>query len=347
MDNPFEEMGGEDFGNHPHTHGEPTQSSRDIAQRAAAEAIGGDEVLASEETQYIDFTETETEQEYVEPEYVDESVEVTAEGEGPVPGSVLTEADIATLTEMGLDIPSLPADATLEMQDMYNSLVQNVIDTQYTTQRHVLDAQEAILQMQDLKNMLSTEDGQQKMLLSMAMSNPELFGRASEIVERMSSDSDYAESVKRQMEADMRMQALERKEQAFAQTQIERRAKQVENHVVRQARRYGIDESMAKELVVSRIFRNESERGQRDITFEEIDQIVGGIAKRYGSRPVKRPMQQTKEAQAPQRPAGPTNRNRQPGPEESSAPMRTGSDVMDNLRNAVRESGRRMKNQGL
>lgn len=343
----------------PADRGEPSRSARDIARTAAAEAVRGkveadtDQPLDSEERQTAQFEEMDRAAPDEDLDYEEDlggEQAVPDKGAAEVDSAQLfTKEDYQALQEMGIDLPVAPDDVPAEFQGTYAEMAQAIIDSQHRATEQSLEAQQAMMRIQQFGQRLSTPEGQQRLLLTLALNNPEAFETAVQTATRMQEDPDYADMVRQRMEAEARMEAATRKEQAIERTQRQTKGQQVEARTVRLARRMGVNPDLAKESVAHRILLNESQNGKRDITLSEVDEIVKTLARRTGAKPrVKQPEAQRREAQAPTKPAEGTGRT--PPPQDEAPRGRQtqeSSDPLDRLRNAVKLSSRRVRSQGL
>ena len=359
-----------------HSRGEPSLSSREIAQQAAAEAVRGkntaspgtrfdstvspggesrNEALPSDESQHLSPGHPDD----VGDEYDEAAAEVGDELEAAGEGTdvsdetslAFTDDELASFQEMGIDIPVSPDEVGEGFRDQYARLVQAVVDAETARRETVVDAQEAILRVRDFAEGLQSPEGQQRFLLTLAQNNPDVFSEAVETVTRMQEDPQYAELVQRQLEVEERYQAAERKERAFQAAQQQSKGQQVESRTERLARRLGVDSDLAKEMVVSKILQNEAQGRGRDISLSEVDDVVKGLARKLGTKPkTKTPAARKREEQAPTKPAASAGRRpTSQAPERAGKPGMTEgpSDPLDNLRSAIRSASQRVRNSGL
>lgn len=263
----------------------------------------------------------------------------------PVP--TITQED---LEAHGIELPVSPDEVPDEFRQTYDTLAQAVIDGQQRAEQVALDARQAIAQVQDFSERLNTPEGQRRMLLAMAMQNGDTFNEVAQQVQRMAEDPEYAESVRRQIEAEIKLEAASRKERAFNEQQINRKAQQVESRTVRLARQMGVDPEWAKSEVVNQILRNEAQTGKRDITLAQVDEVVQALARRSGAqRPqqVQTPQRQQQAAQTPQQPVQGAGQTPPPQPQQQQQGQQgqrqaeEAEHPMDRLRGAVMGAARR------
>lgn len=335
-------------------YGEPSVSAGELARQMAREAIGATtapgsrftemDTLPSEESQHLDFPDESGEEVELVP--AEESVEELVDR---VIDQAITPEDFAQLQDLGINIPVSPEDVPAEFQGTYARLVQAMVDMDASAQERVLDAQNAILKMQDFAERLQTAEGQRRLLLGLAMNAPEVFNQTADTIQRMNDDPEYADMIRRSLEAEVKLETATRKERALSQTELARKGQQIETRVERKAAALGVDVQTAKELVAARILQNESRTGTRDITLKEVDEVVDYLARRTAVRkPVKTPEQRAREERAPQKPAERAAAERAPAPEQTRrSDIAQPQDARDMLRNAVRLSSQRVRQSGL
>lgn len=147
--------------------------------------------------------------------------------------SIYTEAEFAGFQEAGIDLPVSPRDVPVEFQNQYGEMVQSLVDTHYAATTRTVDAQQAIMQIQEFATGLKTAEGQKRLLLGLAMNSPDMFTDAVGVVTRMQEDPDYADTIRRGMEADIRMEAAVRMEEASRATQQATQNRQISSHSMR------------------------------------------------------------------------------------------------------------------
>lgn len=348
--------------------GRPSLSAKDIATRAAAEAVRGPqpaqqpEPLPSQEAQYLEEQQPRQPQqaeweaeptpqqtaEFEAEEGVESVEQVAQEIEQETTYASLSREDLAQFSELGIDLPfdidDIPEDAEPYVADM----AQSLLDVNRMAAEKMLEAQEATLQIKDFAEQFNSPEGQQRVLMTLAMNNPEVFSQTIQTFQRMQEDPEFAELTRRELATQAREEALNRRETAMTQAQRARKATQVESRTSRLARRLGIDESFAKQQVANRILLNEAQHGERDISLQEVDEVLKDLATRqFTGQRVRKPEQQRRVKQTPQKSVQEANQTppanqQQPGP-ATSGPAK---DWNSNLRSAVRTAASRVRNQG-
>lgn len=360
QESPFEPMPQTEGGSHPHDQGKPMTSTRDLARSAVADAVRGpstatpgsrftersEQPLPSEESQFVEPAEQDAQLEGEQPTAQEHEAQPAAEDDYLEFDEEAFKSMISEV-ELPVSIDEVPE----EFVPIYAELAQSIIDTQQHASKQVADAQYALNEMKDFVQGFQTPEGRQRLLLGMAMNAPDVFNDAVEVVQRMQDDPQYAEAVKKNLEADIKLEQAQRAQRTFQQQQISQKAHQVESRATRLAKSYGIDEAWAKELVAQRILANEARTGVRDITLAEVDEVIQSTAKRMGRqrRHVKRPATTRKESQSPTRPVEGAGKDAssQPAPSRSGPSPQPPQHHADSLRAAVRRSADRIRKSGL
>lgn len=348
-DNPFQPISG---AGEPDA-GEPSISAKEIAMQAASEAVRGTEApppLPSNEAQTIQF---------------DQEVQTEQLGELPNPQAVPQAQDMSPafaseaysqLRDLGIDLPVSPSDIDPQFAESYEKLARVVLANEEVTRERLTEAEVNMNRVKDFAQRLGTPEGRERMLLSMALNNPEDFGKSMQIVERMHTDTDYAEAMRMKLEAQARMEAAQRFESAQHAARAQTKGRQVEGRTVRLAESMGVNVDLAKNQVAARILQNEAVNGTRDITLAEVDSIIETLARQTGSSPsVRAPQVASQTAGVPtQQPVA--NVGQTPSALEQAEASREAprgpsqvpnTDSMDALRNAVRQSAINARTKGL
>ena len=354
-DNPFTPLPGADA---EAGSGEPSVSAGEIAAAAAAAAVRGNtpasteqpQALPSQESQYVQPAESQVQQ--PQPELPNPQAVPTQVNQAPA----FASDAYAQLQDIGIDLPVSPESVSPEFSDAYNMLAQKVLDTHQVANQHMTQAQLAQQQMNALAERFSTPEGQERLILSMALQNPDNFSNTMDIVQRMQSDPEYAETQRMRLESIARVEHAQRLQNAYTQTQAQTKGQQIEGRVERIASQKGIDVGIAKQMVANKILQNEASTGTRDITFAEVDDVMQQLARATSpSRAVATPQQHQAVAKAPQTPASGVGQTPVP---QTTAPAQQAqapsgnqnvpnTDAMDALRAAVRASAVNAKNSGL
>lgn len=395
--NPFQPMDNQfSQGGHPHDRGEPTVDSGDLARAAAAAAVRGEEsrnntvapgtqFQTHEPPQQQDQQQPQPQQpqrrqesdsdSYSQFEPMDQGDQQDQQQAGQTdnqqrqqdqqaqqpdtprqPGD-WTPAEFEQLQEMGIDLPVEPGEVPEDFRDGYEQLAAAVLDAEQSVRDRLETAEDKIAQVNSFREMLQTEEGQRRVLLGLALQNEDLWTETVDMVQRMAEDPQYAQSVQRQIEADLKLQAAERQRQAMEQAKRATKGRQVENRTVRVARRLGVNEDLAKQMVVAKIRENQAQTGQLDISLDEVDAVIRSLANDYGARQrTKSPDTQQKQQQAnTQRAQGtgqePNQQQRQQAQGQQRSPQPSdsgrGNHALDRLRGAVAQAAENARSKGL
>ena len=345
------------------TEAESSRTSHEIAAEAAAEAIRGEspttaapgtefKPLQSPEGQHMELVPTDQPEIPATPEVPVAEGTPEIQEVVPVPGT-FTPEDYIQLQAQGVDLPIRPDEVAPEFADAYAQMAQAFVNINDSAQAKVQDAQEALLTVEDLRASLSTSEGQKRILMGLAMQNPDLFNETVQQFARMTEDPQYADTIRRSLEADVKLEAATRKERAFAIATQERKGRQVESRTNNLAKRLSVDAETARGLVTRRILENESNYGKRDISFEEVDLIVQGLASRTASKVPPAVVTPQTVAQAAQTPSTPVAQASQtPAPQAVEAatpkiPMGETDHFGDKLRLAVKDASATARSGGL
>ena len=328
--------------------GDPQVSSAAIAAAAAAAAIRGP-TLQSPESQTMQPMPAQPQP--------DNLPQLPFAGAPLVDtGHVFGAEAYNQLQALGVDLPIAPNQVAPEFAAAYNTLAQTVLDTHQQAQDRMVTAELSDARMKEFAQRLGTPEGQERLMLSMVLNNPDTFNTVMEKVNRIQSDGDYADSQRMRLEAEARFEAAQRMERAINTTQRQSKGQAVESRVERLATQLGVDITLAKNLVASRILQNEAATGTRDITFNEVDATMKSLAAAMGAQPVRTPQVQQVMQQTPQAPVSSLGTPPTPEmiarnmaqPTPTKGPQQVpNSDALDALRNAVRSSVAAARSSGL
>lgn len=197
------------------------------------------------------------------------------------------------LLDIGIDLGMKPSEVPEDLRPAYDEVVDTVIAQQNDVMQQRLEAQQAIMQVNEFAEKI--QEKPEQLLLTMAMRNPDAFDEAVDTFQRMQQDEEYAALVRRELEAEAKMAAAQRSETAQTQAQLQRRAQSVKQRTQRISERLGVPSERAERFVADRIRANGG-----DITMQEVDEIVKGLApsqKRRRSKPKTKSAEQKKKEQ--------------------------------------------------
>jgi len=337
--------------------GEPSISAGQIAAAAAAAAVRGAPAapetppLQSQEAQYMQQAAPAPEATPTLPNPLAVPTEVT-------PTATFASEAYNQLLQLGIDLPIAPQNVNPEFASAYNVLAQTVLDTHTVAQERSVEAQVAQGRIEALSQRLGTPEGQERLILSLALSNPEGFSQAMDKVGRVQTDQDYAEAVRIRLEGEAMKEQAIRMDTARQTATMQSKGQQVEGRTERLATQLGVDVGLAKQIVASKILQNEAVSGVRDITFAEVDSALQQLARATNATPVLTPGAYQAVAQAPQAPVAaagqtPVAPAGQQGMYAQQAAPPTGSQTtpnsnsMDALRAAVINSAMNVGKSGL
>jgi len=241
---------------------------------------------------------------------------VTGEGED----EALTPEEISEaeqlLSEAGIELGITYAEVPPELQPAYARLVQTTVDAAQTTLQQRFESAELVEQVKEFAQRL--QDSPDKLLLSLAVRNPEAFRQAVEVFNEMQTDERVKNLVVRELQAEARLREAERKERVNAQTGQQGKIQRVIAATRRAAATYGVPFAAAENVVAMAIKGNGG-----DIEITAVDQVVKEHAAalgRQGRQKVRlaTPQKVAAAAAAPNQPAGNAAPPPQPGAETPS-----------------------------
>jgi hypothetical protein len=198
------------------------------------------------------------------------------------------------LARLGIDLGVNRNELPDVVKPMYDEFAQQaIIRAQQWSSREarLQDAQAEIQQFA-----LKLQNDPQKVLLTMAVTNPDAFREAVQSYERMSEDDFYRETVIKDLQAEAKLAATERQARVFQERQVAQKVSQVTRATHLAADRLGVDRGMAEELVASAITR-----GGGDIELNQVSGIVARLAP--AAQPTIPPQEKAvRTAQAPTSP---------------------------------------------
>lgn len=273
----MKDLGGDQPVDVPATQTTPTDTGGESQEPSGVQQTSEDQ----ESTQGVEGQEDQTQQteQVSETEQTDVAQEVDAE-------------TYEELLEMGVDLGVHPEDVPAELAPTYNQMAQAAMDQALDAKRSRLEAQEAQLQLQDFAETL--EENPQQILVTMAAQDPDSFSQAVSTFERMQTDEEFRDMKLRELEAEAKLKAAERKEQARTQTTVQEQADRIRQHTHRAARQRGVDPETAEQFVAQAIRAQGGEVG-----LDDVNEIVSNLAPQRNTTPeAKTPETQQKETQS-------------------------------------------------
>jgi len=191
--------------------------------------------------------------------------------EVPVAPQEATLDDVAlALQRAGIDLGVSRTDLPVELHQAYDNLTNQALlaADAYTNQMTAL--QDSQLQMQQFATAI--QEDPQKVLLTMAVTNPEAFGNAVAQYEEMQTDERVKGMIMRELKAEATLKAAQRAQEVQAQNQRNNQTSIFVNATKAAAARHGVDPSIAEEMVALSITAN---GGNLDV--RQVDAIVGRL----------------------------------------------------------------------
>lgn len=252
---------------------EPEVPGEDLSQQIA-------EAEASEEAE-VEVPESEVDEILEEAE-----VEIEEEEEEEVEYDELT----MELARAGIDLGVSRSELAPDLRPVYDRLAEEALTqaSRWEQQQEQLESAQAEIQQFAQK----LQEDPEKVLLTMAITNPEAFQHSIEIYERMQEDEFYRDTMIKDLQAEAKMAAVERQSRIAEARRMERRVAEVTRATHVAADRYGVDKGLAEELVAAAITR-----GGGDIDIREVPKIVGRLqGTRRSTVPAGEKLERTKRA---------------------------------------------------
>ena len=194
------------------------------------------------------------------------------------------------LARMGIDLGVSRAELPADMQPIYDRLAQQAITYAQAQQAKSAQLEEAQAEIHQFAQKL--QDDPQKVLLTMALTNPEAFRETIEAYDRMQEDEFYKNTMIKDLQAEAKLAASQRQEQMWQQRAIKQRIAQVTRATHMAADHYGVSHELAEEFVAGAVTRNGG-----DIELSQIGPIVARLAPTGRTIPPQEKVART--AQAP------------------------------------------------
>lgn len=266
-----------------------------------------------------------------------EAVELAVRGSTPP----VEAGDTAAQPQPVPDVQAQPTEPEKPDPEYLSGLVSEL---QSRIENAHKEAQLHKLRLQEFSERLQTPEGQRRILLGLALSNPDLFESTSRTVERIKTDPEYAEAIREAVEAQIKLENTTREQKAVETAQAMSKGQIVESYTVKVAERLGLDPGVAKEQIVAKILINEKTSGKRDITLSEVEQTLTQFAKRISAKPspkpaVKAPETQVAERSAPTTPVVPPSTPAVSQPQASSTKPASIQDAVRDAFSRIRQAG--------
>jgi hypothetical protein len=205
----------------------------------------------------------------------------------------------ALLKEADIDLGIAPSDVPVELQGVYMKLVEQAADLAQTSKAHQVEAAEANARIRDFAEKLEKQPD--RVLLTMALNNPEIFSKVIETFQAMQQDEGIKNLVIRELQVEARLQEAERKESAVKEVDVRNKAQKVISATRKAARQYGVDVTAAEQIVALAVKANGG-----DLDASKVGELVSQL--RAGPRKVApkvvTPAKQAAVKQAPTQESG-------------------------------------------
>jgi hypothetical protein len=222
------------------------------------------------------------------------------------------------LAEQGIELGIDPATVPAELQPAFRELVNAAVQIADEITESSLEAEDLRLQREELSRQFTEEPD--KILLTFAATNAEMFGQVVEHFQRMESDPDYKQRILEKLDAEARLAEASRREKLVNKREEQRIGKQLTHLTRTSARRFGVDTKLAEQYVGMAI----TAKGGQPLSRPEIDEVVRNLARRTASRqPVRRALTAEQAAAARTAPTAPVG-DSPPAPPPESAGSRKG-----------------------
>ncbi len=176
------------------------------------------------------------------------------------------------LSAVGIDLGMKAADIPEDQREFYNRVIYSLVPVVEDALTKQIEASDNIRQAQEFKTKL--EESPDRLLLALAMKNPKIIADAAALVAEMEADPRVKETVRRELEVELRLSEAERKEKMLEERGIRYKAQQVISATRRAAREANVPFELAEEFVALAIQANGG-----DLSPEEVPEIVSGLKK--------------------------------------------------------------------
>jgi len=250
----------------------------------------------------------------------------------------VAEAELL-LSEAGIETGTTYAEVPEALRPVYARFIQTAVDVAQVTLQQRLDAAELSEQVKEFAQRL--QESPDKLLLSIALKNPEAFQQAANVYAEMQTDERVRGLVIRELQAEARLREADRKEKVNTQAGQQVKVQRVIAATRRAATAYGLPFAAAESIVAKEIKAN---RGEIDIaTVEAVVKEHAEIMGRVGRKGVRLATPATIAAAAtvPNTPAGqvgPSGTLVTPGPSKGLQFASPQARLKSIIRNAVSRS---------
>jgi hypothetical protein len=198
-----------------------------------------------------------------------------------VEGVEVTQELLDTLTEVGFDLP-VDVESLRAAPPEVQAVVLPVIGQMIQAANETLEAAVRVEELQSEKTALSTKMAEEgdKLILSLALAQPEMFKQVAEVFSRMEDDPGFKQMVINELNSEAKLAEAERREVSLDYRQRESKARQVTGVTRRAARMLGLDPTAALKHVATHIKATES----KDIEISRIEPLLRELATTQGGK---------------------------------------------------------------
>lgn len=240
----------------------------------------------------------------------------------------LSEVEKA-LSEVGIELGVNSAELPLELVPAYEQLVYSTVDAIQDLIGQQVEAAQAIKAVQDFRERL--DKAPEKVLLTLAVSQPEVFKEVIRIFGEMEAEPRIKEAVVRELQSEARLQEADRKEAALLQRDARLKGRAVAAATRRAATKHGVPVAVAERVVAAIVTGNGG-----NLEVSDVDAIVADLRSqpKTTQKRIVTPARAAATAAAPGSPAAPGATP--PGTATPSAGLQInpGSKIRQVIRNA-------------
>lgn len=159
------------------------------------------------------------------------------------------------IEEAALDLGVHPRDVPVELLPAFEKMVQSTLEIRAAAQAERQEAMDQVEQVQEFARQL--KESPDRLLLTLAVSNPEIFSAAIETFNEMQNNPKYKDMVVRELQSEARLREAERRERVFLDSAQRERATKVIHATKVASRKHGVPYEVAEQIVASTITANQ------------------------------------------------------------------------------------------
>lgn len=159
------------------------------------------------------------------------------------------------IEEAALDLGVHPRDVPVELLPAFEKMVQSTLEIRAAAQAERMEAADQVEQVQEFARQL--KESPDRLLLTLAVSNPEIFSAAIETFNEMQNNPKYKDMVVRELQSEARLREAERRERVFTDSAQRERANKVIHATKVASRKHGVPYEVAEQIVASTITANQ------------------------------------------------------------------------------------------